>query len=70
MAFPEPGHPHAADDRRPPRAGWAVERPSRDPRTVGGWLGTAVQAVGELAAIGATYGAQAVKDAVQRLPRP
>lgn len=70
MAAPEPAESDGAGRDRPPRSGWATERPRRQPTTLGGWLATMVQATGELAAIGAAYGAQAVKGAVQRLPRP
>jgi hypothetical protein len=56
----------------PPPAGWAAPRVERrDGRPGGGELiGTAVQAVGELAQIGITFGGQALKQALSRLPRP
>jgi hypothetical protein len=53
----------------PPPAGWATPKPER-PEGGGDLLGTAVQALGELAQIGLAYGGQAVKQALSRLPRP
>ncbi|HEY6761511.1 MAG TPA: hypothetical protein VI318_18570 [Baekduia sp.] len=53
----------------PPAAGWATPKPER-PEGGGDLLGTAVQAVGELAQIGLAYGGQAIKQALSRLPRP
>ena len=47
----------------------AQERPGGPPSGTE-LLGTVVQAAGELAEIGLTLGAQAVKNAVKRLPRP
>ncbi len=56
----------------PPVAGYATPRQVRDAGARGhhGLLGTAVQAAGELADLGLAVGAQAVKGALGRLPRP
>ncbi len=54
---------------KPPPAGWAT--PNTDAAPSGGELvTTAIRAAGELAEIGATYGLQAVRRALGRLPRP
>jgi hypothetical protein len=55
----------------PPPAGWASakEQPTL-PSGPAELLGTAVQAVGELAQIGLTFGGQALKQALSRLNRP
>ena len=54
---------------KPPPAGWAT--PENDSAPSGGELvTTAIRAAGELAEIGATYGLQAVRRALGRLPRP
>jgi hypothetical protein len=54
----------------PPPSGWAS--PRQDPRAGGSGdlIGTAVQAVGEIAQIGLTYGGQALRQALSRLPKP
>jgi hypothetical protein len=56
----------------PPPAGWAAPKGDRAGERPGGGelLGTAVQAVGELAQIGLTFGGQALKQALSRFPRP
>jgi hypothetical protein len=55
----------------PPPAGWAAPKAQPEGRPGGGELiGTAVQAVGELAQIGLTLGGQALKQALSRIPRP
>jgi hypothetical protein len=54
----------------PPAAGWAAPRTEHDGGGRGELLGTAVQAVGELAQIGLAYGGQALKQALSRLPKP
>jgi hypothetical protein len=54
----------------PPAAGWAAPRTEHDAGGRGELLGTAVQAVGELAQIGLAYGGQALKQALSRLPKP
>jgi hypothetical protein len=52
-----------------PPAGYAT--PVDDDRPHGADLvGTAVQAAGELAQIGISFGGRALKSAIQRLPRP
>jgi hypothetical protein len=53
----------------PPPAGWASpqSQPSGGDRDL---IGTAVQAVGEIAQIGLTLGGQALKQALSRLPKP
>ena len=54
-----------------PPAGWASPREERaHDGSTGDLIGTAVQAVGELAQIGLTYGGQALRQALSRLPRP
>ena len=62
--------PNAQASPPPPPAGWAAPRPGRDDGGRGELLGTAVQAVGELAQIGLAYGGQALKQALARLPKP
>jgi hypothetical protein len=59
--------PKAAPTRVPPRE--PDGRPSGPPRG-GEIVTTAVQAAGELAQIGATVGAQLLKRAARRIPRP
>jgi hypothetical protein len=56
----------------PPVAGYATPRqaPNAGERRHHGLLGTAVQAAGELAELGLAVGAQAVRGALGRLPRP
>lgn len=54
-----------------PPAGWASPREERaHDGSTGDLIGTAVQAVGELAQIGLTYGGQALRQALSRLPKP
>jgi hypothetical protein len=65
-----PPKAHAPTSPPPPPAGWAAPRPGRDDGGRGELLGTAVQAVGELAQIGLAYGGQALKQALSRLPKP
>jgi hypothetical protein len=70
-ARPKPKAAAAPSSPPPPPAGWAA--PRTDDRDTGGpgeLLGTAVQAVGELAQIGLAYGGQALKQALSRLPKP
>jgi hypothetical protein len=63
--------PKAASTPPPPPAGWASPtEPRREGGGTGELLTTAVQAVGELAQIGLTYGGQALRQALSRLPRP
>jgi hypothetical protein len=69
------GKPRAKASAEPPKApsvppaGYAT--PTDDDRPRGtDLIGTAVQAAGELAAIGITFGGRALKSAIQRLPRP
>ena len=45
-------------------------KPPPGPPTGTDLVGTAVQAAGELAELGLTLGARALRDAVKRLPRP
>jgi hypothetical protein len=52
-----------------PPAGYATPRTER-PEHHHGLVGTAVQAVGEVAELGLAVGAQALKGALGRLPRP
>ena len=54
----------------PPPAGWAAPQAGRADGGRGELLGTAVQAVGELAQIGLAYGGQALRQALSRLPKP
>jgi hypothetical protein len=55
----------------PPPAGWASPKQERrHDGSTGDLIGTAVQAVGELAQIGLTYGGQAIRQALSRLPKP
>jgi hypothetical protein len=67
-----PAKPRTAAQKKPPPvppAGYAT--PTDDDRPRGTDLvGTAVQAVGELAQIGIAAGGRALKSAIQRLPRP
>ena len=67
-----PGTARAAAGVTPPPSGWAT--PKDDDRRGapgrGELIGTAVQAVGELAQIGAAYGGRALRQALGRLPRP
>jgi hypothetical protein len=53
-----------------PAAGYATPRPDGADRGHHGLVGTAIQAVGELAGLGLTVAAQALKGVVGRLPRP
>ncbi|MCW2985018.1 MAG: hypothetical protein JWR63_2588, partial [Conexibacter sp.] len=53
----------------PPPAGWAAPDQPQS-RGGGDLIGTAVQAVGEIAQIGLTYGGQALRQALSRLPKP
>jgi hypothetical protein len=55
----------------PPPAGWATPHAHESRRGgTGELLGTAAQAVGELAQIGLTFGGQALRQALSRLPKP
>jgi hypothetical protein len=54
----------------PPPAGWAAPQAGHTDGGRGELLGTAVQAVGELAQIGLAYGGQALRQALSRLPKP
>jgi hypothetical protein len=74
-AAPAAATPKAAETPKPratvPPAGWASPREERaHDGSTGDLIGTAVQAVGELAQIGLTYGGQALRQALSRLPRP
>jgi hypothetical protein len=62
----------AAAPPPPPPAGWAAPKADAASERPGGGelIGTAVQAVGELAQIGLTFGGQALKQALSRFPRP
>jgi hypothetical protein len=53
-----------------PPAGWATPDQKPGQSGGGGLIGTAVEAVGELAQIGLAFGGQALKQALQRLPKP
>jgi hypothetical protein len=53
-----------------PPAGYATPRPGGDGPHGTDVAATAVQAAGELAQIGLTIGAQALRSALRRLPRP
>jgi hypothetical protein len=66
-AAPQPAAPSSPP---PPPAGWATPRQPSGERGGGDLIGTAVQAVGELAQIGLTYGGQALRQALSRLPKP
>jgi hypothetical protein len=63
--------PKAAVPRQVPPSGYAVPKTS-SPVGSGGTelVGTAIQAVGELANLGVSLGARALRDALERLPRP
>jgi hypothetical protein len=66
---PAPEPPRARSEV--PSAGWATPRQEREhDGSTGDLIGTAVQAVGELAQIGLTYGGQALRQALSRLPKP
>ncbi len=71
-AKPRPAAKKAPKQPQPPPvppAGYAT--PDDDDRPRGTDLvGTAVQAAGELAQIGISFGGRALKSAIQRLPRP
>jgi hypothetical protein len=55
----------------PPAAGWAAPRDQDAGRGgTGELLGTAAQAVGELAQMGLTLGGQVLRQALSRLPKP
>jgi hypothetical protein len=60
--------PAAEPVAKVPPAGWAT--PRDDAPHGADLIGTAVQAVGELALIGISASGRALKSAVQRLPRP
>jgi hypothetical protein len=63
--------PKAAAQRDIPPAGYAVPKHSSPVGGGGADLAaTAVQALGELAQMGASLGGRAVRDALRRLPRP
>jgi hypothetical protein len=53
-----------------PPAGYAAPKAGRPGGGPGDLMGTAVQAAGELAEIGATLAGQALRSALRRLPRP
>jgi hypothetical protein len=59
--------PSSPSSPPPPPAGWAAPK-QQDQGTPG--VGTAIQAVGELAQIGLTFGGQAIRQALSKLPRP
>jgi hypothetical protein len=61
--------PEPAAAKIPP-AGYATPRPDAGVPHGADLIGTAVQAVGELAQIGIAAGGRAVKSAFERLPRP
>jgi hypothetical protein len=62
--------PKAAPPRKVPPAGYAVPK-SASPVTAGGaeLVGTAIQAVGELANLGASLGSRALREVLGRLPK-
>lgn len=66
---PAGSRPKAARDPAVPPAGWATPDPPPSQGALENPVGTAVQAAGELARIGATVGAQALKGVLSRLPR-
>ena len=63
--------PKAAPPRQVPPAGYAVPKTS-SPVSAGGTelVGTAVQALGELANLGDSVGGRALREALGRLPKP
>ncbi len=63
--------PKAVPPRQVPPSGYAVPKTS-SPVGSGGTelVGTAIQAVGELANLGVSLGARALRDALGRLPKP
>ncbi len=65
-----PRRPLNEDHAPAPPAGWAAPKPEAKDGGRGELIGTAVQAVGEIAQIGLTYGGQALKQALSRLPKP
>jgi hypothetical protein len=66
----KPG-PQAAPPRQVPPAGYAVPK-TGSPVGSGGTelVGTAVQAIGELANLGVSLGSRALREALGRLPKP
>lgn len=60
----------AAPPPPPPPAGWAAPADEASPLSAPELVTSAIQAVGELAQIGATFGLQAARHALSRLPRP
>jgi hypothetical protein len=73
-AKPKPKAPRArskpAAAAKVPPAGYATPRPDGEGPHGTDAVTTAVQAAGELAQIGLTVGAQALRSALRRLPRP
>jgi hypothetical protein len=61
--------PSSRPSKPVPPAGYGAPRAGR-PAGAGDLVGTAVQAAGELAEIGATLAGQALRSALRRLPRP
>jgi hypothetical protein len=61
--------PASGPSKPVPPAGYAAPRAGK-PGGPGDLMGTAVQAAGELAEIGATLAGQALRSALRRLPRP
>jgi hypothetical protein len=63
--------PRPAPPRNVPPAGYAVPK-TGSPVSAGGTelVGTAVQAVGELASLGRSLGSRALREALGRLPKP
>jgi hypothetical protein len=62
--------PKAAPQRDIPPAGYAVPKHSSPVGGGADLAATAVQALGELAQMGASLGGRVVRDALRRLPRP
>lgn len=61
--------PKTADRPAPPPSGYATPQASRDGSAPADLVSTAIQAVGELAQIGAAVGQQVLKSALSRLPK-
>ena len=70
-AKPRPKRPKAVPPRAVPRSGYAVPKTASPVGSGSGELvGTAVQALGELANLGVSLGGRAVRDVLGRLPKP
>jgi hypothetical protein len=70
-ATPARGRPRLAQPAQPPGTPRVPRREiPASPPAAGDVVSTAVQAVGEIAQIGASLGARALRNALRRLPRP